>query len=181
MSVLISYAGEHGSTQEVAERIAARLALRDHPIEVLPAGPSPSEQGWTAVVIGSAVHNGAWLPAAAECARRHHDGRPDMPIWMFSVGMLDALRGPLRRLAERGEQQPIARLVESIGPRGYRRFSGVILPEHLGRLGRLLFRAGGGHFGDYRDWRAIDAWADDIADTLIPGHPRHRSPGDASG
>lgn len=32
-----------------------------------------------------------------------------------------------------------------------------------GRVGRLLFRAMGMRFGDYRDLNAVDAWADDIA------------------
>ncbi|MGH4032066.1 flavodoxin domain-containing protein [Actinomycetota bacterium Odt1-20B] len=168
MAVLVSYASDHGSTRDVAERIASRLDVRGHRTEVLPAHEIRSSLDCTAAVVGSAVHHGAWLPDASAFVRRHHDDLAALPVWMFSVGMVAALRGPLRRIAERAEQPDIVRLVESIGPRGYRRFSGVIRPSHLGRLGGMLFRVAGGRYGDYRDWGAIDAWADDIADALRP-------------
>ena len=50
--------------------------------------------------------------------------------------------------------------------RGHHSFAGVIAPEHLPRRGRAVFRAMGGHFGDHRDWSAVDAWADSIARQL---------------
>jgi menaquinone-dependent protoporphyrinogen oxidase len=36
-------------------------------------------------------------------------------------------------------------------------------------LQRLLFRLLGGQFGDFRDWPAIDRWADGIASRLSTG------------
>jgi menaquinone-dependent protoporphyrinogen oxidase len=42
----------------------------------------------------------------------------------------------------------------------------VFLPEHTGRAGRLMFRAMGLRFGDFRDMNAVDAWADEIAGRL---------------
>ncbi|MFI7341277.1 flavodoxin domain-containing protein [Streptomyces sp. NPDC050085] len=166
MSVLIGCAGEHGSTVEVAERICARIAARGHPVDIQRFDKAPALDGRTAVVLGSAVHDGAWLPVAAGFVRDHRAELAGMPVWMFSVGMTGALRGPARRLAERGEQQPVAELVELIAPRGYRRFSGVVRPDHFGRGGRLMFTLGGGRYGDFRDWPAIDSWADTIADAL---------------
>ncbi|MEV3858161.1 flavodoxin domain-containing protein [Streptomyces sp. NPDC050095] len=166
MPVLVLHASEHGSTVEVAERVAARLVTRGIPVDVHPFDKSPTPGAYTAVVIGSAVHDGAWLPQAADFVHRHRDALTVLPVWMFSVGMTGALRGPMRRLAEHTEQRAIVRLRALIGPRGYHRFSGVIHPDHLNRTGRVLFRLFTGRYGDYRDWTAIDAWTDSIAEAL---------------
>ncbi|MEV6246741.1 flavodoxin domain-containing protein [Streptomyces sp. NPDC051742] len=168
VSVRVLYASEHHSTQEIADRIGKRLRLNGHPVEILALRSAsnqwPSQSG--ALVLGSAVHDGAWLPAAEGFVRNNADRLGDQPTWMFSVGMTAALRGPLRTLAERMVQPRIAALVEVVRPRGHGRFSGVIRREHLDRKGALLFRLLGCRYGDHRDWAAIDAWADDIAREL---------------
>ncbi|MET8509246.1 flavodoxin domain-containing protein [Streptomyces sp. NPDC004787] len=168
-SVRILYASEHHSTEEIADRIGERLRLNGHHVEIqalrAPSeghGPLPGD----ALVLGSAVHDGAWLPAAEDFVRNNADRWDDQPTWMFSVGMAAALPGPLRRLAERMVQPRVAALVEVVRPRDHRRFSGVIRREHLDRKGALLFRLLGCRYGDHRDWAAIDAWADDIVRQL---------------
>ncbi|MFI8825251.1 flavodoxin domain-containing protein [Streptomyces sp. NPDC053431] len=67
VSVRVLYASEHRSTQEIADRIGERLRRRRHPVETrelrAPSegqGPLPGD----ALVLGSAVHDGAWLPTA---------------------------------------------------------------------------------------------------------------------
>ncbi|MBX9427016.1 flavodoxin domain-containing protein [Streptomyces lateritius] len=167
--VWILYASEHHSTEEIADRIGERLRLNGHHVEIQALrassdGPwrSPSD----ALVLGSAVHDGAWLPAAEGFVRNNADRLSDQPTWMFSVGMTAALRGPLRTLAERMVQPRIAALVEVVRPRDHGRFSGVIRRDHLDRKGALFFRLLGCRYGDHRDWAAIDAWADDIAREL---------------
>ncbi|WP_030690727.1 flavodoxin domain-containing protein [Streptomyces globisporus] len=169
VSVWVLYASEHHSTQEIADRIGERLRLNGHHVQIQALRAFPEEQ-WPlpgdALVLGSAVHDGAWLPAAEGFVRNNADRLGDQPTWMFSVGMAAALPGPLRRLAERMVQPRVAALVEVVRPRDHRRFSGVIRREHLDRKGALLFRLLGCRYGDYRDWAAIDAWADDIAREL---------------
>lgn len=159
-SVLIVFASEHHSTEQIAARIGARLTERGHSAGVreLPLrepGVPPAD----AVVIGSAVHDGAWLPAADAFVRAHAGVLGDRAVWMFSVGMTAALPGPLRSLAARAEQPRIARLVGLVHPREHRRFSGVVRRGHLGRKGAVLFRLLGCRYGDFRDWAGIDAWA----------------------
>ncbi|MFZ3573018.1 flavodoxin domain-containing protein [Streptomyces sp. BH097] len=166
MTALVAYASAHGSTRTVAECIAARLSGRGLEVVVAPLGPDPELAPYRGVVLGSAVHSGAWLPEAAAYVRRRHEALTARQVWLFSVGMAAALPGPLRRLAARREPGPIAGVVRLLHPRGYRRFSGVIRREHLDRRGRLLFRLLGCRYGDYRDWAQVDAWADGIAEAL---------------
>ncbi|MBO1333028.1 flavodoxin domain-containing protein [Streptomyces sp. VRA16 Mangrove soil] len=163
MPVLVAYASAHGSTREVAEHIAARLGRRGLDAVTAPLDTDPDPCPWQAVVLGSAVHDGAWLPPAEAYVRRRGAALRGRPVWMFSVGMSAALPRPLRRLASRAEQPPIARLVTVVRPREHRRFSGVIRRDQLDRRGRVVFRLLGCRYGDHRDWPGIDAWADAVA------------------
>ncbi|MFH8983414.1 flavodoxin domain-containing protein [Streptomyces varsoviensis] len=166
MSVLIGYATEHGSTRSVAERIAGHLDAPGRHVELLPFDRVPAAAVHEALVIGSAVHQGAWLPDAVRFVRDHHTVLAARPVWMFSVGMTAALRGPARRLASRSEQPKIEALRRQLSPRDYHCFSGVIRPEHLDRTGRIVFRLLGCRYGDFRDWSEVDAWAARIAQDL---------------
>ncbi len=176
-SVWIAFASEHHSTRQIAARISDRLVEQGHAVEVheLPAGPlSPPPD---AVVVGSAVHDGAWLPAAETFVQTRAELLGSRPVWMFSVGMTAALPGPLRLLAARAEQPRIARLVGLVRPREHRRFSGVIRRGHLDRKGAMLFRLLGCRYGDYRDWAEIDAWAAGIGRELDGRADRTEHPG----
>ncbi|MEU6394684.1 flavodoxin domain-containing protein [Streptomyces sp. NPDC046939] len=166
MTVLVACASEHGSTRDVSERLAARLWQRGLAVDLAALGDDPDPARYRALVLGSAVHDGAWLPEAADYVRRRQTELATRPVWMFSVGMTAALPLPLRMLALRTEQPAISRVVESVAPRGHRRLSGVIRPDHLDRRGRIVFRLLGCRYGDHRDWAEIDAWADGVATAL---------------
>lgn len=171
--VRILYASRHGSTQEIAERIGTRLSASGHRVDVQPlrvgSGRGRLPQA-DAYVVGSAVHDGAWLPEAEAVVRGGAGQLRGLPVWMFSVGMSAALPRPLRVLAERVVQPRIAALVDSVRPQEHRRFSGVIRREHLDRRGAVFFRLLGCRYGDHRDWAAIEGWAEGIAGWL--GAPR---------
>ncbi|MFF5924221.1 flavodoxin domain-containing protein [Streptomyces flavochromogenes] len=165
--VRVLYASEHHSTQEIASRIGTRLRTQGHHVEVRALtsalGGLPRAD---AFVMGSAVHDGAWLPTAEAAVRVGAEGLRGQPVWMFSVGMSAALPRLLRLLADRVVQPRVAALVDVVSPREHRRFSGVIRREHLDRKGAVLFRLLGCRYGDHRDWAAVEAWADDIARQL---------------
>jgi menaquinone-dependent protoporphyrinogen oxidase len=60
----------------------------------------------------------------------------------------------------------IADFRDAVRPRDHRLFSGVVHRDDLPLAGRLVFRAMGCHYGDYRDWVQIDPWSDDLATQL---------------
>ncbi|ATW47038.1 flavodoxin domain-containing protein [Streptomyces peucetius] len=166
-SVRIVVASEHHSTQEIADRVGTRLCERGHDVEVHTLCPGDA---WFPpvgpLVIGSAVHDGAWLPEADHFVKKHAEELGSRPVWMYSVGMTAALPRPLRALAARAEQPHIAGLVDLVHPREHHRFSGVIRRGHLSRKGAVLFRLLGCRYGDHRDWTEIDAWAAGISRAL---------------
>src|SRR5690242_10999706 len=103
MATLVIYASEHGSTREIAERICGRLRAAGLEADLRPVDQVTDLAGYGAFVIGSAIHNQAWLPQAAEFAQRHGQELTGRPVWLFSVGVPHALRGVWKYLATREE------------------------------------------------------------------------------
>ncbi|MGW4121829.1 flavodoxin domain-containing protein [Nocardia sp. NPDC004711] len=178
-AVSIVYASAQGSTREIAEYIGNDLAARGATVEVADAEHAPDLSRFDAVVIGSAVHDMALLPTVAEYVASHRNELSARPVWLFSVGIGPALRGPIGHRIGRMVPKRIAAVRDSINPRGYQAFAG-----HYERVGvslgaRVLYRLlGGGRYGDLRDWTAISTFSDSIAQGLnlhaphiIPIHP----------
>ncbi|MHC3469839.1 flavodoxin domain-containing protein [Streptomyces sp. 7R007] len=166
MDVLVGYATVHGSTRDIAVHLAGELVAAGLEAEARPMGSVEDADAYRAFVLGSAVHGQAWLEPAKDFLRRNPDVLGTRPVWIFSVGMPAALRGPWKRL---GPLEAPVIVRDLPGPprfRDHRLFSGVIAPAQLPRSGRILFRLVGGRFGDYRDWGAVDAWGSGIAAEL---------------
>ncbi|WP_329272198.1 flavodoxin domain-containing protein [Streptomyces pseudovenezuelae] len=166
MDVLVGYATAQGSTRGVAERLAAGLVEQGLTAEARPMESVDDADAYKAFVLGSAVHGQAWLDPARDFVRENLDVLGPRPLWIFSVGMPAALRGPWRGLVPKEIPAIEKRLPSGLHFREHRLFSGVVTRAHLPRAGRIMFRLVGGRFGDYRDWAAIDAWASEIANAL---------------
>ncbi|MBK3639881.1 flavodoxin domain-containing protein [Streptomyces sp. MBT33] len=166
MTVLVGYATAHGSTREIAHRIASRMRTEGVEVDVRALEAVADMNGYDAFVVGSAVHDQKWLPEARSFVRQGIAAPGSRPVWLFSVGMPGALRGPWKRLMYKEVPVIEADLAVPFTPRGHRLFSGVIRPEHLSRRGRLMFRLMGCRYGDHRDWSEIDGWAEQIAGAL---------------
>lgn len=174
MSVLVTYASAFGSTREIAERVGEVIGKWVSKVDVRSVDEVDTAAGYDALVVGSAVHDQAWLPPARDFVRRNAEDLSDKPLWLFSVGMPGALPVLLRRLAMSEEAKLRRQFSGVVEPVAHRLFSGVITPDRLPVLGRLIFLVIGGHYGDHRDWREIEAWADGIGQSLADGHPANQ-------
>lgn len=174
MAVLVAYATRHGSTAGIAERIAARLTERGFPAESHAVDKVGSLETYDAVVLGAATYMFHWHKDAVRFAHQHADVLGNRPLWLFSSGPLgteqvDAAGHDVR---EGAVPKEFPDLIASLGPRGTQVFFGAYDPEAkpVGLAERVVrsMPASGDLLkpGDFRDWEAIDAWADDIADQL---------------
>jgi menaquinone-dependent protoporphyrinogen oxidase len=172
MAVLVAYASALGSTREIAQRVAARMAAVLGEAECRSVEQVASVSGYEAVVVGSAIHNQAWLAPALEFLTQHGPELAERPVWAFSVGMSDGLPKLFRgRGAELQKQRLEQTQFKDVPLRGHAVFSGVYEASQLSAPLRALFRLSGGRFGDLRDWAAIDAWADQITAELAEPAP----------
>jgi menaquinone-dependent protoporphyrinogen oxidase len=169
MDVLVGYATAHGSTREIAERLAAELGEAGLKAEARAVESVDDADAYNAFVLGSAVHGQNWLDPAKEFVRDNLGVLAHRPVWIFSVGMPGALRGPWKRMADKEIPVIVGTLPGDLSYRDHRLFSGVVARAQFPLTGRLLFHLMGGRFGDYRDWDAIDAWAISIAAELARG------------
>lgn len=173
MTVLVAYVSVMGSTKEIAQHIASRMAAALGDVDCRAAEGIGSVSGYEAVIVGSAIHNQAWLPAGLHFFTNHAPELNKRPVWAFSVGMADALPKPFRRRAAALQQARLAGALRRLVPlRGHRLFSGVYAASQMPAPLRVLHRLGGGRFGDLRDWNAVDAWADQIAGQLTGADPQ---------
>lgn len=174
MRVLVGHASAHGSTAGIATAIAERLRGSGLTVELRPIEEVDDVTGFDAVVLGSAIHSGAWLPPAAAFVERHGDELSGRPWWLFSVSSVGDTSSVFgRRVTDRmrrmrREPDEVARWRARWDVRGHRNFAGVVERSHWGRLGTLFVVVLRGTFGDHRDWDDVDRWADLIADDLAP-------------
>lgn len=173
MAVLVAYASRFGSTREIAGHVAARLRERGHAVELKSAAQVADVDPYEAVVMGSAVYDGSWLPEATQLARRAGTALADRPVWLFSVGAFGDRHRVIGRWMKR-EPREIRWLREAARPRDYRVFAGAIERGRWSLLGGLVLKVFGGGFGDRRNWPEIDAWAVGIARELERAAPDGR-------
>jgi menaquinone-dependent protoporphyrinogen oxidase len=172
MTVLVGYASTHWSTKGIAEEIGSRLMKAGVKASVRALSDVDNLAHYDAAVLGSAVHNQAWLPSGADFLDRQEDALGRMPVWLFSVssvGSTSSFFGPLlTRLIRRTRKDThaVARARELPRFRGHRDFAGAIERGQWGRAGDLFLRVCGGWPGDYRDWHDVDEWANGIASQM---------------
>ena len=172
--VLVGYATAIGSTAGVAERIAARLRDSGCEVDSRPVGPDLEPGRFHAIVLGSVVHNMAWLRPALDCPDRMP---ATTPTWFFSVGGVEPRGRVTRRLTDLEITRVEQGFPATLRGREHRLFAGVVRMAALALWGRVFWRLIGGRDGDHRDWAAIDRWTSGIAAEIarmrnLPGRGR---------
>lgn len=161
-TVLVVVAGRHGSTVEIAQEIAGvlRTELPAAHVEVRDAAAPGDLADGDAVLVGSAVYLGRWLPAARHFIEGHRAQLLTVPVWLFSSGPVGIPPRPRDDLAD------VTTLGASIAARGHQIFSGRLDPRELRWTERVLVGAAHTASGDFRDHDAIRSWAVGIAAQL---------------
>ena len=167
MRVLVVHASQFGATKGIAERIAEVLARHGLRAECYPATELADLGGADAVVIGSAVHASHWLDDATRFVYRHQDELKRLPVWLFSSGPV----GDRAVQAPQPDPKEVSAFRVLLAPRDHRVFAGAYDREtadfsHSGLIERTLVKRLLPE-GDWRDWEAIDSWADGIAAALL--------------
>ena len=159
MRVLVTSASKYGATAEIARRIADVLTTSGHDVDLEPA-ESTDLIGYDALVIGSAVYAGHWLPAARTLADRVAAELTKRPVWLFSSGPVGEPPKP--------EEDPVdvAAIVKATNAREHRVFAGKIDRDLLSFPEKAIVMALRVRSGDFRQWEEIEGWAGEIAAVL---------------
>lgn len=161
-SVVVAAASKHGSTLEIADRVAERLS------QILPASWCVTRIGLTdlsafdgadAVILGSAIYYGHWMRPAARVLKHLREKQPER-LWLFSTGPVSDTNTENDETIAADALADIAEGDEHMVFAGKLNSSSLSLPE------RLVVKAVHAVPGDHRDWDEVDAWADHIAAEL---------------
>ncbi len=174
MKVLVAYASRHGATAGIAERIAQRLSAHSFDAVAREVSAVSNVAEYDAYVVGSAAYMYRWLKEATRFTRRHRKLLADKPVWMFSSGPTgtDLVDEKGQDIFEAMRPKEFAEFERTLSPRDTKVFFGAWDPdaEPVGLAERFvnLMPAAKASMpsGDFRDWDAIDAWADEIARAL---------------
>jgi menaquinone-dependent protoporphyrinogen oxidase len=85
--ILVTYASENGSTAGVAQAIGKTLVEGGASVEVRAMRDVKDLASYQAVVAGSAIHGGQWLPEAMQFVRTHRAALNQKPFAAFLVCM----------------------------------------------------------------------------------------------
>ena len=167
-SILVSAASRHGSTREIAQAIAESLRSAGLTVDVVDPDRVGSVEAYDAVVLGSGIYAGRWLEAARRLTERHRAELKGRPVWLFSSGPIGEPLTPVE------EPRDGVRLVSELRAREHRVFAGRLDPSELGWVERTITGMVEAPNGDFRDWREIRGWAEEIAAAILH-QPSHRS------
>lgn len=183
MKVLVAYASKYGSTKGIAESVGEKLRQGGMEVDVREVLSVQNPASYDAFVIGSALYMFHWLKEARQFISKNSALMADHPVWLFSSGPVgtkqtDAKGRDLMEVSGPKELDELKRLAK---PRDHRVFFGSLdgtrLTGTTGFFYRMARRSEAAREamqeGDFRDWKAIEAWAGSIATAL-------RAAGDAS-
>jgi menaquinone-dependent protoporphyrinogen oxidase len=158
--ILVAYATKMGATKEIAEAIAARIRSASHDVTVLDAADVSSVEPYKAVVLGSSLYAGRWRPEAVKFLKRNAPALARKPVWLFHSGPLG------KDLSDQSAPRKVRELAARIGADEPTTFGGRLTPQTaVGFLAKKM--AQGNMAGDFRDWDAIDLWANHVAEQLV--------------
>jgi menaquinone-dependent protoporphyrinogen oxidase len=172
LKVLLAVASKHGSTLEIAQVLSEELQKSGLSVDLRDLHKGDEEDaisGYAAVILGSAIYAGSWLPQAQHFAEQHQAVLSVTPLWLFSSG-------PLGRPDPKPHFDPVE-LKTSVGDiniMGHRVFVGRLDPADLNFGERLITRMVKAPSGDFRDWEKIRNWGQEIALELRPLIPAGR-------
>jgi len=167
--ILVTYASRFGSTEGVAEAIGKTLSESGMNVDMLPMREVKDLSAYQAVVAGSAINAGAWLPEAMQFVQIHRAELAQKPFAAFLVCMTLTMRNTDQYRSHVATWlEPVRTLAKPVreGP-----FAGALDINKIPSFGdRLKFRLsvlfGAWKEGDHRDWNAIQNWAMELKPLL---------------
>jgi menaquinone-dependent protoporphyrinogen oxidase len=159
--LLVTFASKHGSTQEMAERIASSLNRLGVRTDVRATNQVSAIDIYDGVVIGSSIYIGHWMKAANQFVERVRPALAARRLWLFSSGPLGNQPAT--------DPPEIALLGASLKVVEHRVFSGALRKDRLSLVERALVMGVKAPYGDFRNWTEIEAWTASIAMELKHG------------
>jgi menaquinone-dependent protoporphyrinogen oxidase len=154
--VLIIYATRAGSTAGIASAIGETLRGRGFTVDIEAVKSKPSLDGYQAVILGSAVRMGSWLPEMLDFIKANQTALNALPVALFTVHILNAGDDETSRAARLAYLDHVRPLIHSADEVF---FTGAIDLEKLSFIDHWMVKTIKSPIGDHRDRGKIRDWA----------------------
>jgi menaquinone-dependent protoporphyrinogen oxidase len=169
-SILVAYATRYGSTQEVAESIAAALREGGLEADLQPMRSVKTLDAYRAVVLGAALYVGKWHKDAHQFLSRHQAALIQRPVAIFALGPIGTDEKEMQ-----GSRAQLDKELASytwLAPVAMEMFVGRYDPARLRFPDSLLTRLPASPLhqlpaSDQRDWAAIRGWANTLPQSFV--------------
>ena len=167
--ILIVYASGFGSTAEVAQVMAEELRTRDYEVDVQSAEVARSPENNEALIIGSAIRYDRWLQDVTNYLNRHQGVLATAQVAYFYT-CLSIAGEPTSPDSEQIYDAKLLAANPRIKPVLIGGFAGVlnlkVMPWYFRLVLGWISRSKGMKEGDYRDWKVIKDWINQLATKL---------------
>jgi len=157
--ILITYATRAGSTVEIAVVIGKSLSEKGFCVDVEPFEGSPSPKDYRAVIMGSAIRMGSWLPEAIAFVEENQGDLNSKPVALFTVHMLNTGEDEVSLANRHAYAEKVRHLLKD-PEETY--FEGNMDFSRLSLIDQMIARMVKPIETDNRDWESIRSWVPQI-------------------
>jgi menaquinone-dependent protoporphyrinogen oxidase len=166
-SILVTYATRYGSTEQVAEAVAATLREGGLDTDLVPMRQVRSLEGYRAVVLGAPLYIGSWHKDARRFLVEHREALGQKPVAVFALGPTTNPRDETEWQSCRGMLDKELAKASWLAPAAVELFGGKYDPARLRLADRLIAGLPASPLhnvpaSDVRDWAAIRAWSNGL-------------------
>lgn len=163
--ILVAYGSKRGSTAEIAAKIGEALRRKGLRVDVLDAGAAGDLARYDAVIVGSSVYIGLWHRKVVRFLKKNMERLAKSPVWLFICGPTGP-GNPVEQMDGWFYPKSLQPVMDRLHPREITCFGGKLALKSLNSFERMIINKVKAPEGDFRDWQAVESWADAIARAL---------------
>lgn len=156
-SILVTFATIHGSTQQVAEKIAATLRDHNRLVDLQPVKSVRAIEPYQALVLGAPLYLFHWHKDALNLLARQRRALAQKPIALFALGPINNVEKEFADARAMLDKELVK--FAWLKPSAVEVFGGRLDPPHFRFPYKLLPGMNKLPVSDIRDWAAIETWA----------------------